>query len=138
MHLNTHVNFNGQCKEAFAFYAELLGGEVEFMMTWGEMPGADKFPAETHNLIMHATVRIGDGSLMGADSPPGRYQQPKGMNVSLHFKEKSESERVFKALSEGGNITMPFEKTFWSPGFGICTDRFGVPWMVNTEGEIER
>jgi PhnB protein len=138
MQLNSHINFNGQCREAFAFYAELLGGKVEFTMTWGEMPGAEKFPAETHNLIMHSTVRIGDSSLMGADSPPERYQAPKGMNVALHFKDKAESERIFKALSEGGNVQMPFEKTFWSPGFGMCTDRFGVPWMVNTEGEIER
>lgn len=138
MQLNSHINFNGQCKEAFAFYADTLGGKVEFMMTRGEMPGADQFPPETHNLIMHATVKIGDGSLMGADSRPGTYEEPKGMNLALHFKDKAESERVFKALSAGGNVTMPFEKTFWSPGFGMCTDRFGVPWMVNTEGEIER
>jgi len=135
MQLNPYVSFNGQCAEAFKFYEQALGGKVDFMMTWGEMPGADQFPAETHKLIMHATVKIGDQTLMGADSPPDRYQQPKGMNVSLHFKDKSEAERIFKALAEGGNVTMPFEKTFWSPGFGMCTDRFGIPWMVNTEGE---
>jgi PhnB protein len=135
MQLNPYVNFNGQCAEAFKFYAQALDGKVEFMMTWGEMPGADQFPAEAHKLIMHAMLKIGDQTLMGADSPPGRYQPPKGMNVSLHFKDKSEGERIFKALSEGGNVTMPFEKTFWSPGFGMCVDRFGIPWMVNTEGE---
>jgi PhnB protein len=135
MQLNPYVNFNGQCAEAFKFYAQVLDGKVDFMMTWGEMPGADQFPAETHKLIMHATLKIGDQTLMGADSPPGRYQQPKGLNVSLHFKARSEGERIFQALSEGGNVTMPFEKTFWSPGFGMCVDRFGIPWMVNTEGE---
>ena len=133
MHINTYLNFNGQCREAFEFYAGVLGGQITFSMTWGEMPGADQFPKETHHLIMHATLNVGDGVVMGADSPPDRYQQPKGMNVSIHTSDKAEGERIFKALSEGGNITMPFEQTFWSPGFGICVDRFGIPWMVNTE-----
>jgi PhnB protein len=82
---------------------------------------------------MHATLSVGDETLMGADSPPGRYQQPKGMNVSIHVKDTAEGERIFNALAENGNITMPFEKTFWSPGFGMCVDQFGIPWMVNTE-----
>lgn len=133
MQLNPYVTFKGQCKEAFTFYADKLGGKIESMMTWGEMPGADKFPPETHNLIMHTTIRVGDSLLMGADAPSDRYHQPKGMSLSLHFKDRAESERVFKALSEGGSITMPFEETFWSPGFGMFTDRFGIPWMVNTE-----
>jgi PhnB protein len=133
MQLNPYLSFNGQCKEAFDFYAGVLGGQVEFMMTWGEMPEANQFPAETHNLIMHATVRIGDSTLMGADSPPGRYEEPKGISISLHFNDKAEGGRVFKALSEGGSVTMPFEQTFWSPGFGMCIDRYGIPWMVNTD-----
>ena len=133
MHLNPHVNFNGECEAAFKFYEQVLGGKITFSMTWGEMPGADQFPAETHKLIMHATLSIGDQSLMGADSPPGRYEKPKGMNVSIHVKGTAEGERIFNGLAENGNITMPFEKTFWSPGFGMCVDRFGIPWMVNCE-----
>lgn len=133
MQINPYLNFNGQCKEAFNFYAEVLGAKVDFMMTWGEMPGADQYPAETHNLIMHATIKAGDHAIMGADSPPGRYQEPKGMNVSIHVKDSAEGERIFNALAAGGNIMMPFQQTFWSKGFGICTDRFGIPWMVNTE-----
>ena len=134
MQLNPYVNFNGQCEAAFKFYEKVLGGKITFSMTWGEMPGADQFPAESHKLIMHSTVSIGDKLLMGADAPPGRYQQPKGMNLSLHFKDKAEAERIFNALVENGSVTMPFEKTFWSPGFGMCVDQFGIPWMVNTEG----
>ena len=133
MHINTHLNFNGQCEEAFKYYAQVLGGEITFKMTWGEMPGADQFPAETHKLIMHASMKIGDGDIMGADSPPGRYAEPKGMNVSIHVKDIAEGERVFRALAEGGEVQMPFAKTFWSPGFGMCVDQFGIPWMVNTE-----
>jgi len=135
MQLNPYLNFNGQCEQAFKFYEAVLGGKITFSMTWGEMPGADQSPRDTHKLIMHATLSVGDQVVMGADSPPGRYEKPKGMNVSLHLKDKAEGERIFNALAEGGNITMPFQQTFWSPGFGMCVDRFGIPWMVNCEGE---
>ena len=104
-------------------------------MTWGEMPGADQFPAETHNLIMHTSLTVDNQVLMGADSPPGRYQEPKGMTVSVSYKDRGEAERIFNALAENGNVAMPFEKTFWSTGFGMCADQFGIPWMVNTEQE---
>ena len=137
MNIIPHLNFNGQCKEAFEFYAELLDGEIKFSMTWGEMPGgaADQFPPETHKLIMHMTLEVDGHTIMGADAPPGRYTQPKGITVSISVKDKSEAERIFKALSEGGNVTMPFAQTFWSAGFGMCVDRYGIPWMVNTEQE---
>jgi PhnB protein len=131
--INPYLNFNGQCEAAFKFYEQVLGGKISFIMTWGEMPGAVQFPAETHKLIMHATLNVGDEVLMGADSPPGRYQQPKGMNVSLHLKDISEGERIFNALADSGTIQMPFEKTFWSPGFGMLIDKFGIPWMINCE-----
>jgi PhnB protein len=133
MQINPYLNFNGQCEPAFKFYEQVLGGKITFSMKWGEMPGADQFPVESHKLIMHSTLSVGDQVLMGADSPPDRYQQPKGMNVSLHLKDVAEGERIFNALSENGNVTMPFQKTFWSPGFGMCVDQFGIPWMVNCE-----
>jgi PhnB protein len=134
MNIIPHLNFNGQCKEAFAFYAELLDGEIKFSMTWGEVPdAADQFPPETHSLIMHTTLEVDGDLIMGADSPPERYTQPKGITVSIGVKDKAKAERVFNALCEGGNLTMPFAQTFWSPGFGMCVDRFGIPWMVNTE-----
>ena len=133
MQLNPYLNFNGQCEEAFKFYERLLAGKISFMMTWGEMPDAAQFPTESHKLIMHATLSVGNGVLMGADSPDGRYTKPTGINVSLHLKDIAECERIFNALAENGNVTMPFEQTFWSPGFGMCVDRFGIPWMVNCE-----
>jgi PhnB protein len=132
MQLNPYLNFNGQCEAAFKFYEQVLGGKITFMMTWAEMPGADQFPAESHKLIMHASLSVGDQVLMGADSPAGHYQQPNGINVSIHVKDAAEGERLFNALAENGKVTMPFEKTFWSPGFGMCVDQFGIPWMVNT------
>jgi PhnB protein len=134
MQLNPHVNFNGECEAAFKFYAQVLGGKITFSMTWGEMPGADQFPEETHKLIMHTSLSVGaDQVLMGADSPPGRYEKPQGITVSVHLKDLAECERIFNSLAEGGTVTMPFGKTFWSAGFGMCVDRFGIPWMVNCE-----
>ena len=133
MKLNAYLSFDGQCEAAFKFYEQILGGKITFSMTWGEMPGADQFPAESHKLIMHTTLSVGDEVLMGADAPPGRYQQPKGINVSLHLKDITEGERIFNALAENGSVTMPFQQTFWSPGFGMCVDQFGIPWMVNCE-----
>jgi len=133
MQISPYVNFNGQCEAAFKFYEQVLGGKITFKMTWGEMPGADQLAAESHKLIMHETLTVGDHVLSGADAPDGRYQQPQGMNVSLSLKDAAEGERIFNSLAENGNVIMPFQKTFWSPGFGMCVDQFGIPWMVNTE-----
>jgi len=131
--LNPYLTFNGRCEEAFKFYERVLAGKITFTMTWGEMPEANQFPAEAHKLIMHATLSVGDQVLMGADSPPGSYQPPQGINVSLHPKDVAAAERIFNALAEGGSVTMPFQKTFWSSGFGMCVDQFGIPWMINTD-----
>lgn len=133
MKVRPYLTFNGQCEAAFKFYEQVLGGKITFSMTWAEMPGADQFPPESHKLIMHTTLSVGDETLMGADAPPDRYQEPKGINVSLHVKDIAEGERIFNAFSENGKVTMPFQQTFWSPGFGMCVDKFGIPWMVNCE-----
>jgi len=132
MKLNPYLNFNGQCEAAFKFYEQVLGGKIVSKMTWGEMPD-EQVPPELQNRIMHVALQIDDEWLMGADSPPDHYQQPKGMTVALHYKETSEGERIFNALAEGGSITMPFQKTFWAAGFGMCVDQFSTPWLVNCE-----
>jgi len=135
MHVNIYLNFNGNCASAIKFYEQAIGAKVLFQMTWGESPMAKDAPPETHGLIMHSTLAVGDSQIMCADPPPDQYKKPTGMNVSLHVKDQAEGERLFKALSEGGSVTMPFAQTFWSQGFGMCVDRFGIPWMINTEGE---
>jgi len=137
MHIATYLSFNGECANAINFYEKAIGAKLLFKMTWGESPMAKDYPAETHGLIMHATLAVGDGQLMCADAPPEHYHKPAGISVSLHVKEPAEGARLFAALSENGTVQMPFEKTFWSPGFGGCVDQFGIPWMINTEGEIE-
>ena len=137
MQLNPYLNFNGTCEEAFKFYEQVLGGKILFMQTWGGSPGAEMMPPEAQHLIMHATLSFGEGRLMGADAPPGSYAKPAGISISIHVNDKAEGERIFNALAEGGNVGMPFQPTFWAAGFGMCTDRFGIPWMVNCESAAE-
>ena len=133
MRLNTHLSFNGQCEAAFKFYEKVLDGKITFSMTWGEMPGGGPVPPGTEKRIMHTALNIGEATLMGADSPPDHYEKPQGFSVSLHLEDISKAERIFNALAENGSVRMSFQKTFWSPGFGMCVDQFGIPWMVNTE-----
>jgi PhnB protein len=131
--LNPYLLFNGQCEAAFKFYAETLGGKIETMLTHAGTPAEEHVPAEWLDKILHARLTVGDQVLLASDAPPGRYEQPKGFSVSIQLKDKANGERIFKALAEGGTIQMPFEKTFWAAGFGMCVDRFGIPWMVNCE-----
>jgi PhnB protein len=131
MQLTTYLNFNGNCEVAFKFYEEVLGGKITFMTKQGESPMGDKVPAEMKDKIMHAMLEVPGGVLMGADHPQGKKVQPVGFCVSLQVTETAEAERIFQRLSEDGQIQMQFQKTFWSPGFGMCIDKFEVPWMVN-------
>ena len=134
MQVNPYLNFDGNCAEAFRYYAQVLGTPIEFIQTFGESPMADQTPPEARDHVMHVSMRIGDTLLMGSDAPPGYFQKPQGLYVSLHVERAAEARRIFDALAEGGTVAMPFEPTFWAAGgFGMCTDRFGTPWMVNCE-----
>ena len=90
-------------------------------------------PPEWHKRILHATLRVGDQVLMGADAPPGRYQKPQGFSVTLGLKDQAEAERIFKALAEKGTVEMALQQTFWAGRFGVLVDRFGIPWTINCE-----
>ena len=133
MQINPYLFFNGQCEAAFKFYAECLGGKIDAMMTHAGTPAEEHVPAEWRNKIIHARLTVGDGVLMASDAPPDHYKKPQGFSVSIQIKDKAEAERIFNALAENGVVTMPFEKTFWAAGFGMCVDRFGIPWMVNCD-----
>lgn len=130
-----YLTLDGTTKQAFAFYAEVLGGELEFSQSFGESPMADEIPAEYRDRIMHAALRLPDGRLMGSDAGPwAPFEGPmQSCSLSLQFKDVETSRKVFNALAVGGTVTMPFEKTFWAAGFGMLRDRFGVTWMVNCE-----
>ena len=131
--LNAYLNFNGNCAEAFRFYEKCFGGRIEMLMTNGETPMKDQFPPEQHNRVMHVRLRVGNDVLMGSDAPPDHYAVPHGMCVSISAPTAAEAAHIFNELSANGKITMPFQRTFWSEGFGMATDRFGIPWMVNCE-----
>src|SRR3989441_10202987 len=114
MQLNPYLLFNGQCAEAFKFYAQVLGGKIDGMMTHAGTPAEEHVPAEWRDKILHARLVVDDTVLMASDAPPDRYQQPKGISVSLQLKDPDKAERIFHALAEGGTVQMPIEETFWA------------------------
>ncbi len=128
-----YLVFNGQCREAFEFYAECFGGQIAVMLTHADTPAAEQCSAAMQGLIMHARLEMEGGTLMGSDCPPEMFQQPQGISVSLHPTDPTEAERIFAALAEGGSVLMPIAETFWAVRFGMVTDRFGIPWMINCE-----
>lgn len=130
MKLNTHLTFNGNCREAFGFYEKCLGGKIMFSMTVGDSPMAQSSP-ESQNAIMHISLRLGDDILTGADAFMGGYTKPQGFGVLFSVDQPADAERIFKELAEGGTIRMPIQETFWAHRFGECVDRFGIPWMIN-------
>jgi PhnB protein len=131
MHITPYLNFDGTCREAFARYAELLGGEIEFIQTFGESPMAGETPPEWKDAVMHASLTFPGGRLMASDAPGDMFKPAQGLWVSLHTESPEEADRLWAGLSEGGTVAMPLEPTFWAKKFGMVTDRFGTPWMIN-------
>ena len=128
---NPYLTFDGRCREAFEFYAKLLGGEIEGIMTHGESPSAGEVPAPWRSKVMHAQLNLRDSVLMGSDATPERYERPTGFAIAVHVDSAADAKRVFDALAEGGRVDMPLQETFWAKRFGMVTDRFNIPWMVN-------
>lgn len=136
MKIVTSLSFRGQCREAFEFYAEVLGGKITAAFTYGDAPPGMPITDEKYrSWLMHCWLEIGDQALMGADMDtgwaPGIDKPKNGFDVALHTADTAEAERWFGRLAEGGRAVMPFGETFWSPGFGSLVDKFGVPWMIN-------
>lgn len=122
---------NGECREAITRYQEIFGGELQ-IMTFAELPeGADSMPGAKPDQVMHSSLTVGDGLLMASDDPTGDGGPRAGICVSYSAPDVATGKKAFEALCEGGELQMPFEATFWSPGFGACVDRWGVPWMVD-------
>jgi PhnB protein len=130
---NCFLLFDGNCEEAFNFYQKTLGGEIKAMMKRGGTPAAKGLPAEWLDKILHAVLEVGDTLLMASDAAPGHFSKPQGFAVNIAVKTIGEAERVYRAMAEGGVETMPIQPTFWSARFGMCTDRFGIPWMINCD-----
>ncbi len=136
MKIVTSLSFRGQCREAFEFYARVLGGEITAAMPYGDGPPDMPIGPQYSDWLMHCWLQVGDQAIMGADMDvdwaPGIDKPRNGFDVTLHTDDAVEARRWYDALVEGGKPTMPFGETFWSPGYGGLEDRFGVPWMVNT------
>ena len=134
MKITPYLNFNGETKKAFELYQKCFGGDIEAMIPFSETPHAEAFGADGKDLIMHASLKLPDGAyLLASDAPPGQYEKPAGVYVSVHVDNAADAKRIFDALSSGGTVEMPLEKTFWAEAFGMTADPFGIKWMVNCE-----
>jgi PhnB protein len=130
--IGPHLIFDGRCREAFLAYRDILGGELATLLTYGESPLAGSTDPRYRDRIVHATLKLPDGvELAGADVMPNDYERPRGFFVALTLEGTDRARGIFAALAEGGEVGMPFQATFWSPGFGVLVDRFGIPWEVN-------
>ena len=130
MQLDTYLNYGGNCRQAFEFYAEHLGGRIEMLMTHGEMPGPNNVPPERRNDVQHARMAIGGATLLGADVPPERFQPMRSAYLSLSLDSSEEADRIYALLAEGGEIFMKMDETFFAHRFAMLRDRFGTSWML--------
>ena len=133
MEINPYLTFNGTCEEALKFYEQTLGAQIETMMKTEGSPMAEHMPPDWGDKIMHARFKIGNNVIMASDAPPGHYSKPAGFSISISLSDTTKGEQIFNKLAEGGSVGMPFGPTFWAKGFGMCVDRFSIPWMINCE-----
>jgi PhnB protein len=134
MTMNPYLSFKGDCEAAFKFYEQHLGGEMGPIFRYGGTPLSGSVPEDWPDKIMHGSVTIGGQTLQAADVAPLQYESPQGFSLTLQIKSAADAERMFEALASGGQVRLALEKTFWAERFGMVTDRFGVPWIVNCEG----
>ena len=132
--INPYLNFNGNTEEAFNFYKSVFGGSFAALMRYKDTPEAAKVPAGEQEKIMHMALPIGTNILMGTDtlaSMGHHVQQGTHMSISVSAASNDEAVAVFNGLSEGGQVTVPFQEMSWGDNFGMLTDQFGVQWMVS-------
>ena len=131
MRLDIYLNFSGNCREAFRFYEQHLGGRITMLMTHGEGPNAANIPAEQRDGVLHARLELGQTVVMGADIP--RAEPMRSAYLTLTTDTAEEAERIYALLSDGGQIFMKMEKTFFANRFAMLRDKFGTSWMVLNE-----
>ena len=133
MQIQPYLFFNGRCEEALNFYREVLGAEIEALMRFKEAPQQETVPPGAADKVMHASVKIGDSHLMASDGLNDPTQKISGFSLSIGVPGVDEGRRLCQALAAGGKIDMAFAPTFWTSGFGMLTDKFGVAWMVSVD-----
>ncbi len=134
--VNPYLNFNGNCEEAFNFYKSIFGGEFSYFGRFSEMPGADQLPEAERNRIMHVTLPLSENfSIMGSDTSSFSGDVVTGTNISLmlNVNTTEHADEIYNALSAGGKIIMPLQKTFWGAYYGQFIDKFEIHWMINCE-----
>jgi PhnB protein len=130
MKINPYVHFAGNCEEAFAYYGKVLGAKTTAIMKVGGSPAEEHMPKNWKDKVLHGEVTIDGMTLMATDAPSAFYAKPQGFSVTLQVDDVADAERKFNALADGGSIGMPFAATFFARGFGMCVDKFGIPWGV--------
>ena len=130
MHVQPYLFFDGRCEEALGFYQKAIGAKVEMLMRFKDNPEPMPGQAPPGDKVMHACVRIGETAVMASDGNCGGRASFQGFSLALNAADEAEGKRLFTTLADGGQVQMPFGKTFFSPGFGMVADRFGVSWMV--------
>jgi len=135
MAFRPYLAFAGNAREAFTRYQEIFGGELVLLDMASTPPDAGSPPPGVKpDAIMHAALMAPNGLLMGADDPSGNFDgRVSGMCVNVSLDDTGDVKRVFDALAEGGTVQQPVSETFFSPAFGMCTDRYGTPWMIMVE-----
>jgi PhnB protein len=133
MKLHTYLNYGGNCAQAFSFYEQHLGGKITMMMTRAQQPDAGEVPPDLKDTILFARMSIGETELMAADVQPERFQPMRSVYLSLTVGSTEEAERIYALLSDGGQIFMPMEETFFALRFAMLRDKFGTSWMIMHE-----
>ena len=138
MEIRPYLFFDGRCEEAIAFYRDALGAQELMKMRFKDAPASNDYQTapELADKIMHAALVIGSSHLLMSDGQADdKKAAHSGFSLSVTANDVASGEKYFNALAQGGQITMPFQKTFWTDGFGMLVDKFGVPWMVNVQHE---
>jgi len=130
MKLNTYLNYRGNCEQAFRFYEQHLGGKINTMMTHEQQPDPSNVPPDWKKAILYASMEIGGTVLMGSDVPPDHFQPMRSVYLSLSVDSTEEAERIHLLLSDGGQIFMSMQETFFAFRFSMLRDKFGTSWMI--------
>lgn len=133
MQIQPYLFFDGRCEEAIEFYKSALGAEVGMLMRWKDSPDKSMCTPENENKVMHSSVTIGDSRVMLSDGRNTGNPKFEGFALTINAKDEADADRKFNALADGGQVTMPLSKTFFSPRFGMVADKFGVHWMIMVE-----
>ena len=137
MNVDTYLNFGGNCAEAFRFYEENLGGKIGMIMTFDQMPGPNQAPPGMEKGVLHAQIEIGGTRLMASDVPAERFQPMRSAYICLHADSDADAERFYGLLSEGGEVFLALQETFFATRYAQLRDRFGVLWMVIHEKPMQ-